>query len=269
MPPLDEVSYDQATTVAAVRSYFVFLTNMYLDEADVLEPPEEGWPTITAEVFQALNKSDTVISLLGHLPYIRMAQLEDEQPQGAPFCTFCDWQLHATHFVPGSAPALKITSELHLKDKIPPQVVSLTSGSRDNPVILIDTELGIIYWSDCPDEVRDSSTQEQTEDDPYSWAPEEETTWRGDAPAWTITDFFEMLKDQFRKLRFIPISISPNSPRVIDDYSEICLEPEGMVPMLQKIYREYGWPELDQFRKEDCRKAIRKAMEEQYPDFDC
>jgi hypothetical protein len=78
-----------------------------------------------------------------------------------------------------------------------------------------------------------------------------------------------MLKDQFRKLLFIPISISPNSPRVIDDYSEICLELEGMVPMLQEIYGEHRWPNLDQFRKEDCRKAIREAMEEHYPDFDC
>jgi hypothetical protein len=73
MPPLVEVSYNQATTVAAVRSYLVFLTNLYLDEADVLEPPEGGWPTITAEVFRALNKTDTVISLLRHLPYICMA----------------------------------------------------------------------------------------------------------------------------------------------------------------------------------------------------
>jgi hypothetical protein len=42
-----------------------------------------------------------------------------------------------------------------------------------------------------------------------------------------------------------------------------------MVPMLQEIYREHGWPKLEQFQKEDCRKAIREAMEEHYPDFDC
>jgi hypothetical protein len=120
---------------------------MYQDGADVLDPPEGVWPTITAEVFRGLNKSDKVISLLRRLPSIRTADLDDEQPQGAPLCTFCDWQFHGTHFVLDSHHArdLKVTSEQHLKDKVPPQVLSLTSRGRDNPVILIDTKLGIVY----------------------------------------------------------------------------------------------------------------------------
>lgn len=38
------------------------------------------------------------------------------------------------------------------------------------------------------------------------YAPENEATWRAEAPAWAVVDFFEMLKDQFRKLHFIPLN---------------------------------------------------------------
>jgi len=44
---------------------------MYLRESDVIEPPEGGWPNITTDSLQDLGKTDEVISLLRHLPYIR------------------------------------------------------------------------------------------------------------------------------------------------------------------------------------------------------
>lgn len=36
--------------------------------------------------------------------------------------------------------------------------------------------------------------------------------------------------------------------------------------MLQGIYREYGWPNLDVYNKNGCLKAVQKALEENYPD---
>ena len=38
--------------------------------------------------------------------------------------------------------------------------------------------------------------------------------------------------------------------------------------MLQGIYREHGWPDLEKYRKEDCIKAVEEALAEQYPDFE-
>ena len=46
MSGLDDIAYSRDATVAAVRDYYAFLTDMYLDEAEVLEPPTED---LTAE----------------------------------------------------------------------------------------------------------------------------------------------------------------------------------------------------------------------------
>jgi hypothetical protein len=35
--------------------------------------------------------------------------------------------------------------------------------------------------------------------------------------------------------------------------------------MLQGIYREHGWPNLDVYDKKECLKAVQKALEEHYP----
>ncbi|KAB5582798.1 hypothetical protein GE09DRAFT_1211424 [Coniochaeta sp. 2T2.1] len=87
---------------------------------------------------------------------------------------------------------------------------------------------------------------EQENDDKYSWKmSHQEKGFRGSAPTWTISGFFEDLKEQFRSRRWIP----PNSVFVWDA-QECC--PEGMVPMLQATYRQHGWPDLEYYRRDEC-----------------
>ena len=59
-------------------------------------------------------------------------------------------------------------------------------------------------WSDCPVEGVDYEPDEDEE------VPEEEAEWRGDAATWTIPDFFEVLKQQYRDLKWIPIGPKNN-----------------------------------------------------------
>lgn len=67
MISLSEVTYSQDTRVAAVRDY-IFLTQMYLDEKLIKEPPKGGRLSITPESMRRLGKTDQVISLLRHPP---------------------------------------------------------------------------------------------------------------------------------------------------------------------------------------------------------
>ncbi|KAK7958508.1 hypothetical protein PG988_013356 [Apiospora saccharicola] len=65
MPDLEGVSYSKRR--ALPRS-------IYLHKSEIICPPEGGWPSITQaypEVLARFGKSDKVISLLAHLPYIR------------------------------------------------------------------------------------------------------------------------------------------------------------------------------------------------------
>ena len=93
--------------------------------------------------------------------------------------------------------------------------------------------------------------------------PQEETNWRCDAPAWTIPNFFAMLREQFERLRFIPV----NSRQVIDSYSGYSDNGE-MESMLQRIYQDHGWPDLEHYRNEECIQAVKLALAEHYPDFE-
>jgi hypothetical protein len=133
---------------------------------------------------------------------------------------------------------------------IPPHVVGLTTGRRDNPVFLLDTELRIVHWPECPGEIRYNPSREPVGDDPYDYAPENEAKWRADAPAWAIADFFEVLKNEFRELHSVPIS----SRLVLDVYATLSFGTDGMITTLQDIYQEHDWPR--RYRKRECLEAV-------------
>lgn len=85
--------------------------------------------------------------------------------------------------------------------------------------------------------------------------PEDEADWRSESVAWAIPDFFELLKDMFRQLFYIPIS-----PRKVCYASSL----EGRL-MLADIYRTHGWPDVERYDKQACLKAVQDLMEEHYP----
>lgn len=64
-------TYNREQIVAAVTDFYQFLTTLpYVEPDDILYPPPEGWPQITENKFAFLNKTDEVIELLRHLPYL-------------------------------------------------------------------------------------------------------------------------------------------------------------------------------------------------------
>ncbi|KAI1403244.1 hypothetical protein F4819DRAFT_237305 [Hypoxylon fuscum] len=267
MPELDEISYSRDATVGAVRDYYAFLTKMYLNEDIVITPPEAGWPSITGadeNLLAGLGKTDEVVGLLAHLPYIKADGDANHRAHGAPDCYFADWRalIRGLDEDKSNCDGLKIITEGYdFYEDAPPHVIGLTAGAY-NPLFVLDTELGIVHWSDdCPGEIKLNPSREPVKDDPYEYAPENEADWRNDAPAWAIADFFELLKDQFRQLKFIPIS-----PHTVTDVYIQGRRSEGMIPMLQEIYHEHGWPDLERYRKRECLDAIQKALEERYPD---
>lgn len=261
MPELGNITYSRDECIAAIRDYYTFLTKMYLKESDVIEPPKEGWPQVTADIIvEGMGKTERVLDLLRHLPYIR-ASFDIYQAQGTPGCEFADWQAdcHLVTLGKSSAQDCKSLSEgTSFSNDVPSHVIGLTNGGLNKDVFLLDTELGIVHWPECPGEIRYNPTREPVLDDPYDWAPENEADWRADAPAWAIPAFFEVLKDQFRELQFIPI----NEYVVLDVRNRLH---EGLAEMLQEIYRAFGWPDTQRYRKRECLTAVRRALEERYP----
>lgn len=269
MPSLDEVSYSRDETVAAIRDYYQFLVKMFLDEASVIEPPEGGWPEITADALRGMGKTDTVIELLRRLPYIAFPSDGDSPIQGGPHAAFADWR-HNAALAASSGDAgedfRSVSEGARRTAHVPAGVVGLTCGGRENRMLLLDTDIGVVYWPDCPDRwgAGFEPSQERFEDDPYDWVDSErEAMWREEGGAWAVADFFEVWKDQFRTLQFVPIP----GAKIREAYTTYHPDHDGVLDLLRGVYREHGWPDLDSYRKEDCMRAVRLALREKYPDM--
>jgi hypothetical protein len=63
--------YDRDEVIASVTNYYNFLTtHLHFEPSDLKTPPPTGWPKITQTRLAFLGKSDKVIDLLQHLPYL-------------------------------------------------------------------------------------------------------------------------------------------------------------------------------------------------------
>lgn len=94
MPQLSEIRCSRQATVAAISGCFDLLANMYLDEGAILRAPEWGWPEMTPERLRGLGKTDEVILLLRHVPYLRSSvddSAKSEADAGPSGVHFWNW----------------------------------------------------------------------------------------------------------------------------------------------------------------------------------
>jgi hypothetical protein len=90
MPHIDEVAYSRDDCISAIRDYYAFLTKLYLNSEKMTEPPTGVWPSTTTYNLRALGKTDDVIDLLRHLPYMDQSQ-DYLQAHGSAHAVFADW----------------------------------------------------------------------------------------------------------------------------------------------------------------------------------
>ncbi|KAK8052247.1 hypothetical protein PG993_003632 [Apiospora rasikravindrae] len=277
MSQLEDIHYLRDATISAVRQFYTFLSKMYIDESDILEPPEGGWPHM--DNLRCMGKTDEVVELLRRLPYLRNKDSEAEDgttPAVAPLCHFISWSALAPKVTPGSVwftpdmdwgRSLRQASEpdeLVDEDSIPPSVVGLTFNRwRDDKYFLLDTALGIVHWYECYVEIAlQPGCPPRLSDGLYEGAPEKEWEWREEHWAWPVTDLFAILRRQFEELNFVPLG-----PRSVQEVFTMRDDNRAVISAVQNIYRQHGWPDLTVYRKEDCLRAVRRAMREDFPKF--
>lgn len=71
-----------------------------------------------------------------------------------------------------------------------------------------------------------------------------------------------MLKFHFRELKYIPLS----QEQVEEDFDETDIEvedtePAAIFPKVREIFQQHGWPDLTQYRKEECIRAVEEEWE--------
>jgi hypothetical protein len=62
--------YSRDELVAIIDDFYTFLTTFYIPESALKRAPPTGWPNITPETTKGFRKSQAVIDLIKHLPYI-------------------------------------------------------------------------------------------------------------------------------------------------------------------------------------------------------
>jgi hypothetical protein len=123
-----------------------------------------------------------------------------------------------------------------------------------------NTELGVIYWYECMREAKIGVPE--IEDDPYDWVddgliPDDQVEWRVGSGIWEITDFFELLKANFKTLNFVPF----RPDRVQAAWYGRPAEYRETLEGVQKIYKDHGWPDLREYRKNDCLASIKAFLQ--------
>ncbi|PIA98284.1 hypothetical protein CB0940_05441 [Cercospora beticola] len=257
-----DIAYSHESTVAAFKSYYEFLAKMYMDPDMIKTPPAAGWVHMTPERMQALGKSEKVITLLRHLPYVHHVLGRPETHSG-PACIFADWERKARDLA--AHPELTgfdvlCTTE---PENVPPHVIGISQGPYK---MLLDTQLGLVYWNDCPPAIHEDPSHpiQPIQNDPIDYANDEELGWRC-APAWSIPEFFEVLKHHFVNLDCVPLS-----RRLVEEgwYGEERDMPDnlGACRVAAEIYRRHGWPDVEKFRKDQCMAELEREIPERFPE---
>ncbi|KAG9952247.1 hypothetical protein KCU85_g2155, partial [Aureobasidium melanogenum] len=261
MPNLDETTYSREVTIAAFRDYYEFLTDMFMPDDWIIEPPAGGWPSITKEKAELLGKNDEVYELMRHLPYLPNSCLLVARAPAANWSSVFEKRNFNRQDV-------RIITEGLEWPNIPSSAFGLTRGGRDDFVFILDTRFGTVHWLEGPDIDFDSTKQpiigpsggtKSFED----CTPENEHGWRSQT-AWTIPDFFEVLKNEFRTLRSVPVDACQVEYWFGDEDYEALEEPnEGdiLIRSIRDTYLEHGWPDMSVYQKDKCQDAVNKLIE--------
>ncbi|PKS09162.1 hypothetical protein jhhlp_003776 [Lomentospora prolificans] len=216
-----------------------------------------------ATIKREFGKSDDVLAPLAQLPYVVDAGMRGgiyEGPVCALYCPFANWSDCLANWRKSHRLITEGTAFVKFNN---PNAFGLTAGDRETPVMILDVELGIVHWEDCPTSVTNKWHRERVDyGDGYGHgvSPEEEA-WRQSAEAWTIPDFFEVLKNEFRSLTWMPLDPcnmwEAGWPEGTGE--------EGIASALRDVYRQHGWPDLSVYNKKECMEAIRNMLKERYP----
>ena len=260
---MNEVKYSRKDCVTAVRDYYHFLAAMYLKEDEILirEPPLGGWASMRAENMDLLGKDEEVGVLLRQLPLL--IHCSPIMPHCAPQTFFADWTTNMFHLGIGltTLEFLKSRTEASCP-KIPAHCIGLTDGSPDGygATFILDTKFGLVHWLKCPEHLRNAVVRPQVSHDHlYGPAAATEVPWLFPSGTWTVVDFFDMLKDLFRSMLFVP-----GNQNQVYDIGDTREEEQDKIHVIMRTFWDHGWPDLKLYaeQKGKCVELVARYVDQ-------
>lgn len=159
---------------------------------------------------------------------------------------------------------MRVTQIVRQQDwpDIPSSAFSLTCGGRNKDRFILDTQFGIVYWLDTPDQHRETPIKEPSLDGEVLeiCLPENEHNWRSHT-AWAISDFSEVLEHEFKLLRAVPIEQDSIKEWVDGDENDLVTKTAILTYLVRRTYQMYNWPDLSLYDKDSCQNAVERLVE--------
>ncbi|KAK2600088.1 hypothetical protein QQS21_005174 [Conoideocrella luteorostrata] len=239
--------YDRDTVVRCMERYYDLLVEMaYIEASDILRPPPTGWTDkqLAMELLAPAGRSETVIDLLKHLPYLRRNRNAG---------TSNHWQIHEQCRSVSYLHEADFYAEGHPEDAdtffheqlmpfdglvTPPGMIALASDCRVD-VWVLDVDEGAVY--DCSSWLVDDD------------APEE-LPWKKYGHQMEVEEFFDEVYGHVKKLLLIPVPGGDDRWPYIQAGN--CTEGR----QYKRLLEEHGWPEkLDKESYLESLKVHRRA----------
>ncbi|CZT06463.1 uncharacterized protein RAG0_12164 [Rhynchosporium agropyri] len=243
-----EFIYDHDTLVSCIQKHYQLLIDMaYLDAQSVRWPPAPtGWSDLelNVEALRKLNRSDTVIELLRHIPYTCDRNTEVYYATMATSYLRERWDPEKTSGFDWYTKEFCALGLAPFDGPMPPHLITLTNEESEIGITwVIDTERGCIYphgedyylYDDEPPEVED------------------EGKWWLKVRPMEFEKFFHKIHRDISSLLLVPL------PPADDQGLKIQGSGAREYKVVKDLYRKYGWPST--FRKDEFLPAAVAARE--------
>ncbi|KAF6840296.1 hypothetical protein CPLU01_01320 [Colletotrichum plurivorum] len=245
------MAYDRDDFVRLLTDYYNFCNRVFW-RATVVQAPPGGWPEINQETLAALNKNDTVVDLLRHLPYV-----DDQGYQTEPFI------MDDTPIVNYRSKKLQkeiregeftdmALSRAGADPPLPPSCAAIAiCSNRNGYEVILDTDDGYVYWGDpIGNHDEEAPPLNSTLEKRFRGDPANE--WRlAGFNVYEPADLFELCKERFRELHWIglgPLNLSVQRGNMGWEY-ESEPDPDWSDPeddcshnKLARKMKKAGWP---------------------------
>ncbi|KAG9567447.1 hypothetical protein KCU71_g3796, partial [Aureobasidium melanogenum] len=259
---MTSTTYSRDETVAAITEFYKFYIRLpYIDpNALVLAPEDGGWPNIDATELRNRGKSDEVIELLRHLPYI-------EHPSFRGGWTI-DSGSDCIQYHKGAC----YNDSPDLIKSLPGHVIPIADPTdRDGYYLLLDTQSGkITRYNIMANNIEGNWDEYERLDDNEKWKA---------FPTAPVKQFFGRWKKLYEKLVWMvapPVddshgdggiyftradnAVEENELLEAGDDDDVEIEDE-FTKEVYEIYKRNGWPRMS-FAREACKSELGEYLKE-------
>ncbi|CAG8954972.1 hypothetical protein HYFRA_00008661 [Hymenoscyphus fraxineus] len=249
------LTYDPEAIKTALSTYYKALSKLpYVDESDIVYPPEGGWPNITASNFAPLGKTERVIELLKHLPYLR--NNGKETGYAISFATFT---------IEYSAAPFTEPTDVEEADYWRPDLCWEEEPVKGwvVPLTMSEDNISGNWWLlDISDGTLTNWAHNDCMESDVDYEPEDPRAWRNTCgETRLLVELLNEWQGKFESLDWIAFSDPTGREKVWwrDDQGHDAVE----YGQLEKIIKDHGWPH--NFRRQECKEAL-QAWDEEHQD---